>query len=53
METTIVCFRGYADCVDGAKECGVIYGTGFTKKEKLLTLLLCRKPMKWERMLNK
>lgn len=28
METTLACFRGYADCVKGAKEMGVIYGTG-------------------------
>ena len=27
-ERTIECFRGYADCVEGAKEMGVIYGTG-------------------------
>lgn len=28
QETTLACFRGYADCVEGAKEKGVIYGTG-------------------------
>lgn len=28
LETTIACFRGYADCVEGAVEKGVIYGTG-------------------------
>ena len=28
METTLACFRGYADCVEGAEEKGVIYGTG-------------------------
>ncbi len=28
METTLACFRGYADCVDGAREMGIIYGTG-------------------------
>ena len=27
-ETTVACFRGYADCVEGAKEMGVIYGMG-------------------------
>ena len=31
-ERTLECFRGYADCVDGAKECGVIYGTGVYEK---------------------
>ena len=28
QERTIECFRGYADCVEGAKEMGVIYGVG-------------------------
>ena len=28
QETTLACLRGYADCVSGAKEMGVIYGTG-------------------------
>ena len=28
QERTIECFRGYADCVEGAVERGVIYGTG-------------------------
>ncbi len=32
IETTLACFRGYADCVDGAKEMGVIYGTGVYEK---------------------
>lgn len=27
-ETTLACFRGYADCVEGAKEMGVLYGMG-------------------------
>lgn len=31
QETTLACFRGYADCVQGAKEMGVIYGTGVYK----------------------
>lgn len=31
-ETTLACFRGYADCVEGAKEVGVIYGTGVYEK---------------------
>lgn len=33
--TTLDCFRGYADCVQGAKECGVIYGTGVYEKGKI------------------
>lgn len=28
QERTLECFRGYADCVEGAKEMGVVYGTG-------------------------
>ena len=28
METTLACFRGYADCVEGAVEKGIIYGIG-------------------------
>lgn len=28
QETTLACFRGYAACVEGAMEKGVIYGTG-------------------------
>lgn len=34
-ETTLACFRGYADCVEGAKERGVIYGTGVYEKGKI------------------
>ena len=33
--TTLDCFRGYADCVQGAKEMGVIYGTGVYEKGKI------------------
>lgn len=31
-DTTIACFRGYADCVKGAKEMGIIYGMGVYEK---------------------
>ena len=31
VETTIACFRGFADCVEGAMEKGIIYGTGVYK----------------------
>lgn len=31
-ETTVACFRGYADCVDGAVEKGIIYGVGTYRK---------------------
>lgn len=32
---TIECFRGYADCIDGAVEKGVIYGTGVYRKGEI------------------
>lgn len=35
METTLACFRGYADCVEGAKEMGIIYGTGVYDKGEI------------------
>lgn len=35
-ETTLACFRGYADCVDGAREMGVIYGMGAYEKGDIL-----------------
>lgn len=34
-ERTLECFRGYADCVNGAIERGVIYGTGVYEKGKV------------------
>lgn len=34
-ETTIACFRGYADCVEGAKEMGIIYGMGAYEKGEI------------------
>ncbi|MBQ8599944.1 MAG: flavodoxin family protein [Clostridia bacterium] len=34
-ETTVACFRGYADCVEGAKEKGVIYGMGAYEKGEI------------------
>lgn len=35
MDTTLACLRGYADCVNGAKEMGVVYGTGVYKKGEI------------------
>ena len=35
MDTTLACFRGYADCVEGAKEMGIIYGTGVYDKGEI------------------
>ena len=32
QERTIECFRGYADCVEGAVEKGVVYGIGVYEK---------------------
>ena len=31
-DTTLSCFRGYAECVEGAKEMGIIYGMGTYEK---------------------
>lgn len=36
MQTTLACFRGYADCVNGATEKGVIYGLGVYEKGNIL-----------------
>lgn len=35
MDTTLACFRGYADCVEGANEMGVIYGIGAYEKGEI------------------
>ena len=35
QERTIECFRGYADCVEGAVEKGIIYGTGVYQKGEI------------------
>ncbi len=34
-ETTFACFRGYADCVEGAVEKGIIYGSGVYEKGEI------------------
>lgn len=34
-KTTIECFRGYLDCVEGAKEKGIIYGLGVYEKGEI------------------
>lgn len=36
MDTTLACFRGYADCVEGAVEKGVIYGKGVYERGEIL-----------------
>lgn len=36
MDTTLACFRGYAACVEGSVEKGVIYGTGVYDKGEVL-----------------
>ena len=35
QERTIECFRGYADCVEGAVEKGIVYATGVYEKGKI------------------
>ena len=34
-DTTLACFRGYADCVEGAVEKGVIIGSGVYEPDKV------------------
>ena len=34
-DTTLACFRGYADCVEGAKEMGFICGAGVYEKGEI------------------
>lgn len=34
-DTTLACFRGYADCVEGAKEMGYICGSGVYEKGEI------------------
>ncbi len=36
MDTTLACLRGYADCVAGAIEKGVIYGKGVYERGEIL-----------------
>lgn len=35
-DTTFACFRGYADCVEGAREMGTICGNGVYEKGEIL-----------------
>ena len=32
MDTTLACLRGFADCLEGSQECGVLYGKGAYEK---------------------
>lgn len=34
-DTTLACFRGYAECIEGAKEMGIIYGMGAYEKGEI------------------
>lgn len=36
MDATLACLRGYAECVEGARERGVVYGTGVYEKGSVL-----------------
>ena len=38
-DTTLACFRGYADCVEGAVEKGVIIGSGIYEPGKVKNTL--------------
>lgn len=39
MDTTLACLRGWADCIPGSKEMGVIYGKGVYEKGEVQTTL--------------
>lgn len=37
MDTTLACMRGWADCIPGSREMGVIYGKGVYRKGEVLS----------------
>ena len=41
-DTTLSCFRGYADCVEGAKEMGFICGSGVYEKGEIKNTLFMK-----------
>ena len=44
-DTTLACFRGYADCVKGAVEKGVIVAGGVYEKGKIILICMNNKEM--------
>lgn len=42
-DTTLACFRGYADCVTGAKEMGVLIGSGVYQKGEIKNTEMLKK----------
>lgn len=34
-DTTLSCFRGYAECIEGAREMGIVYGMGTYEKGEI------------------
>lgn len=48
QETTLACFRGYADCVEGDEEKGVIYGTGVYQPGEIKKSPFLNRYIKWE-----
>ncbi len=51
-ETTIACFRGYADCVEGAKEMGIIIGNGVYEKGKIKDTIAMEKAYKMDNSIS-
>lgn len=37
MDTTLACMRGWADCIPGSREMGVIYGKGVYQKGEIIS----------------
>lgn len=50
MDCTLECFRGFAKCLDGSTQKGVIFAKGVMKKAKLKAQDICKKLMKWEKV---
>ena len=38
MDTTLACLRGFADCLEGSQEKGVLYGKGAYEKGDIKAL---------------
>lgn len=46
MDRTIECFRGFADCYNGSKEMGVIYGDGVYEKGTIINHIAMKQSYK-------
>ena len=53
MDCTLECFRGFASCLRGAKEKGVIYGKGVYEAGEVRIQDYVSRHMKWENRFKK